>query len=152
MKFLDREKFQFPLQSPWNSIQHQVRNSPNPNHHLYNINFHVFSDYTAGKNCFLSPRPAWWCTNEASTESLWIVDSRNTTFRLAQIQVSATRALKFDRTSGSKPHNINFHVFFDYAPGITYILSSWTVFWYTSESSIESLWTVVSKNIVFRPW
>ena len=50
------------------------------------------------------------------------VESRNTTFRLAQIQVSATSALKFDRTSGSKPHNINFHVFFDNAPGITCFL------------------------------
>jgi hypothetical protein len=37
---------------------------------------------------------------------------------LAQIQFSATRALKFDRTPGSKEHNIQFHVFFDYAPGI----------------------------------
>jgi hypothetical protein len=79
----------------------------------HNINFHVFFDYTAGKTCFLSPRPAWWCTNEEASERLWTVDSRNTILKLAQIRVSATKALKFDRTSGSKKHNINFHVLFD---------------------------------------
>jgi hypothetical protein len=65
-------------------------------------------------------------------QKAYIVDSRNITFRPAQIQVSATRALKFDRTSGSKPHIINFHIFFDYAPGITCFLSSWfTRSWFT---------------------
>jgi hypothetical protein len=59
--------------------------------------------------------------------------------------------LKFNRTQGSKPHNINFHVFFDYAPGITCFVSSWTVFWYTSKALTESLWTVDSKNTIFRP-
>ena len=85
----------------------------------HNINFHVFFDYTAGKTCFFSPRTALWCTNEASTESLWTVYSRNTIFTLAQIRISATKALKFDRTSGSKQHNINFHVFFVYTAGKT---------------------------------
>jgi hypothetical protein len=47
------------------------------------------------------------------------VDSRNTIFKLAQIRISSTKALKFDRTSGSKQHNINFHVFFDYTAGKT---------------------------------
>jgi hypothetical protein len=93
----------------------------------HNINFHVFFDYTAGKTCFLSPRPAWWCTNEAASESLWAVDSRNTIFNLAQIRIPARKASKFDRTSGSKQHNINFHVLFHYAPGITGFLSSWIV-------------------------
>jgi hypothetical protein len=51
------------------------------------------------------------------------VDSRNTIFKLAQICISATETLKFDRTSGSKQHNVNFHVFFDYTPGITSFLS-----------------------------
>ena len=36
-----------------------------------------------------------------------------------EIPVSAAEALKFNRTQDTKPHNINFHVFFDYAPGIT---------------------------------
>jgi hypothetical protein len=93
----------------------------------HNINFHVLFDYTAGKTCFLSPRPAWWCTKDAVLESLWTVDSRNTIFKLAQIRISATKASKFDRTSGSKQHNINFHVFFDYTAGKTRFLSSWTV-------------------------
>ena len=106
----------------------EIRNSANPNPSLYNINFHVFFDYTTGKIYFLSPRTTKLCTNEASTESLWIVDSRNRIFRLAQIQVSATRALKFDRTPGSKQHNIKFHVFFDYAPGISCFLFSWTLY------------------------
>ena len=35
------------------------------------------------------------------------------------VPVSAAEALKFNRTQGTKPHNINFHVFFVYAPGIT---------------------------------
>ena len=35
------------------------------------------------------------------------------------IEFYAAEALKFNRTQGAKPHNINFHVFFDYAPGIT---------------------------------
>jgi hypothetical protein len=61
------------------------------------------------------------------TESLWTVDYRNSIFKLAQIRASSRKALKFDRTLGSKQHNINFHVLFDYAPGITGFLSSWTV-------------------------
>jgi plastocyanin len=89
----------------------------------HNINFHVFFDYTAGKTCFLSPRPAWWCTNEAASESIWTVDSRNTIFKPAQIHISATKASKFDRKSGSKQHNINFQVFFYYTAGKTCFLS-----------------------------
>ena len=61
--------------------------------------------------------------NEASTESLWTVDSRNTIFKLAQIRISAKEALKFDRIPGSKQHNINFHVFFDYTAVKTCFLS-----------------------------
>jgi hypothetical protein len=38
-------------------------------------------------------------------------------------RLSATKALKFDRTPGSKKHNINFHVFFDYTAGKTCFLS-----------------------------
>jgi hypothetical protein len=90
-----------------------------PGSKQHNINFHVFFDYTAGKTYFLSPRTALSCTNLASTESLWTVDSWNTIFKLAQITLSATKALKFDRTSGLKKHNINFHVFFDYTAGRT---------------------------------
>jgi hypothetical protein len=97
-----------------------VRSSGSKQH---NINFHVFFDYTAGKTCFLSSRPAFWCTNEAASESLWTVDSRNTIVNLAQIRISATKASKFDRTSGSKQHNINFHVFFDYTARKTCFLS-----------------------------
>ena len=52
-------------------------------------------------------------------ESLWPVDSKNAIFRPRKFPVSAAEALKFNRTQGTKPHNINFHVFFDYAPGIT---------------------------------
>jgi hypothetical protein len=77
---------------------------------------------------------------------------QNTIFKLAQIGISATKALKFHRTSGSKQHNINFHVLFDYAPGITCFLSSWTVQWYTNKASIESILFVDSKNIFFTPW
>jgi hypothetical protein len=40
------------MQGPLNSIEHRIRNSPNLNPHLYNINFHVFFDYTAGKAAF----------------------------------------------------------------------------------------------------
>ena len=40
-------------------------------------------------------------------------------FQTVQFPVSAADALIFNRTQGTKPHNINFHVFFDYAPGIT---------------------------------
>jgi hypothetical protein len=94
-----------------------------PGSKQHNINFHVFFDYTAGKTCFLTPRTAKWCTNEASTESLWTEDSRNRIFKLAQIRLSATKALKFDRTTGSKKHNINFHVFFDYIAGKSCFLS-----------------------------
>jgi hypothetical protein len=43
-------------------------------------------------------------------------------------------------------------VFFDYALEINCFVSSWTVFWLTSKESTESLWTVDSKNIIFRPW
>jgi hypothetical protein len=89
----------------------------------HNINFHVFFDYTAGKTCFLTPRTAKWCTNEESTESLSTVDSRYKIVKLAQIRLSASKALKFDRTSGSKKHNINFHVVFDYTAGKTCFLS-----------------------------
>jgi hypothetical protein len=89
----------------------------------HNINFHVFFDYTAGKTCFLTPRTAKWCTNEESTESLSTVDSRYKIVKLAQIRHSARKALKFDSTSGSKKHNINFHVFFDYTAGKTCFLS-----------------------------
>jgi hypothetical protein len=56
---------------------------------------------------------------EASTESFSTADSRNTIFKLAQIRLSATKALKFDRTPGSKKHNIYFLVFFDYTAGKT---------------------------------
>ena len=49
-------------------------------------------------------------------------------FKLAQIRISATKALKFDRTSGSKQHNINFHVFFDYTAGKTCFLSPRTAY------------------------
>jgi hypothetical protein len=52
-------------------------------------------------------------------ERLWTVDSTNAIFRPRKIPVSAAEALKFNRTQGSKPHNIYFHVFSDYAPGIT---------------------------------
>jgi hypothetical protein len=38
---------------------------------------------------------------------------------LAQIRLSATKDLKYDRTTGSKKHNINFHVVLDYAAGKT---------------------------------
>jgi hypothetical protein len=38
------------------------------------------------------------------------------------------RALKFNTKSGSQQHNINFQVYFDYAPGITCLLSSWIVY------------------------
>jgi hypothetical protein len=44
-------------------------------------------------------------------------------FQAVHIRISATKALKFDRTSGSKQHNINFHVFFDYAAGKTCFVS-----------------------------
>ena len=40
-------------------------------------------------------------------------------FQTVTFPVSAAGALKFNRTQGTKPHNINFHVFFVYAPGIT---------------------------------
>ena len=62
--------------------------------------------------------------------------------------------MKFNRTQSSKPHNFNFHVsdFFDYAPGINCFVYSWTVFWYTSKASTESLWTVDSKKTNSRPW
>ena len=79
----------------------------------HNIYFHVFFDYAPGITCFLSSRTVLWYTNKASIESLWTVDSKNIIFRPLKIQVSATGALKFNRTSGSKEHNINFHVFFD---------------------------------------
>jgi hypothetical protein len=117
---------------------------------MHYINFHVFFDYTAGKTCFLSPRTAWWCTNEASTESLWTVDSRNTIFKLVQIRLSATKALKFDRTPGSKQHNINFQVFFDYTAGKTCLLSPRTALSCTNLASTESLWTVDSWNTIFK--
>ena len=94
----------------------------------HNINFHVFFDYTAGKTCFLTPRTAYWCTNEAPKERLSTVDSRNTIFKQAQIRLSARKALKFDRTPGSKKHNINFHVFFDYTANKTCFLSPPTAY------------------------
>jgi hypothetical protein len=72
-------------------------------------------------------------------------------FQAGQIRISATKALKFDRTSGSKQHNINFHVLFDYEPGITCFVSSLTVYWYTNKALIESLLSVDSKNIIFGP-
>jgi hypothetical protein len=56
---------------------------------------------------------------EASTEILSTADSRNAIFKLAHIRLPATKALKFDGTSGTKHHNINFHVFFDYTAGKT---------------------------------
>jgi hypothetical protein len=118
----------------------------------HNINFHVFFDYAPGITCLLSSYIVLWYTNKASVESLWTVDSKNTNFRPWQIQVSDTRALKFNRSSDSKQHNINFHVFFDYAPGITWLLSSQIVLWYTNKAPVESLWIVDSKNTIVRPW
>ena len=121
-----------------------------PGSKKHNINFHVFFDYTAGKTCFLSPRTALSCTNKASTESLWTVDCRNTIFKLAQIRLSTTKALKFDRTPGSKKHNINFHVFFDYTAGKTCFLSPRTALSCTNKASTESLWTVDCRNTIFK--
>jgi hypothetical protein len=117
----------------------------------HNINFHVFFDNAPGITCFVSSRTVYWYTNKATIESLRTVDCKNTIFRPWKILVSTAEALKFNRTQGSKPHNINFHVFFDYAPGITCFVSSWTVYWYTGKASTESLWTVDSKNTIFRP-
>ena len=39
-------------------------------------------------------------------------------------RLSATKALKFDRTPGSKKHNINFHVSFDYTAGKPVFIST----------------------------
>ena len=42
--------------------------------------------------------------NKASTESLLTVDNKNTVAKPAQIQLSATRAMKWNRTKGSTQH------------------------------------------------
>ena len=55
------------------------------------------------------------------------MDTRNTILKLAHIRLSATKALKFDRTSGSKQHNINFDVFFDNTAVKTCFLSPRTL-------------------------
>jgi hypothetical protein len=137
-------KFMSVLQGPWNSIEHQVRKR-------IILTFTSFSImHLHGITCFLSSRTVFWYTSKASTESLWTVDSKIIVFRPWKITFSAAEALKFNRTQGSKSHNINFHVFFDYAPGITCFVSSWTVFCYTSKASTESLLTVDSKNTIFR--
>ena len=116
----------------------------------HNINFQVFFDYTAGKTCFLTPRTAYWCVNEASRERLSTVDSRNTIFKQAQIRLSARKALKFDRTPGSKKHNINFHVIFDYTANKTCFLSPRTALSCTNKASTESFWTVDCTNTIFK--
>jgi ribosomal protein S17E len=117
----------------------------------HNINFHVLFNYEPGITCFLSSLTVYWYTNKASIERLLFVDSKNIILGSWKIQVSATGALKFNRTSGSKQHNINFHVLFNYEPGIICFLSSLTVYWYTNKASIESLLFVDSKNIIFGP-
>ena len=47
-----------------------------------------------------------WCTSRALTESILIIDSKNIIFRLAQIQVSATGALKFNTPIEHKVRNV----------------------------------------------
>jgi hypothetical protein len=79
------------------------------------------------------------------------VHSRNTIFKLAHIRISATKALKFDRTSGSKQHNINFHVFFDYTAGKTCFLSLRPTWWCTNEAASESLGSWIPE-IQFLSW
>jgi hypothetical protein len=138
-------KFKSLLQAPWNSIEHQVRNR-------IILTFISFSTICTWNNRLcISSWTVFWYAIRSLIESLWTVHSKNVILRPWYIPVSAAEALKFNRTRGTKPHNINFHVFFDYAPGITCFISSWTVFWYTIKTSTESLWNVDSKNKTLRP-
>jgi hypothetical protein len=66
----------------------------------------------------------------ALTESILIIDSKNIIFRLAQIQVSATGALKFNTPIEHKVRNViilTFTVFFDYTAGKTCFLCPRTI-------------------------
>ena len=80
----------------------------------HNITFTSFSINQLEKPAFyLHARPSGArMRHRQKAYGPWIY-SRNTIFKLAQIRISATKTLKFDRTSGSKQHNINFDVFFD---------------------------------------
>ena len=80
----------------------------------HNITFTSFSINQLEKPAFyLHARPSGArMRHREKAYGPWIY-SRNTIFKLAQIRISATKALKFHRTSGSKQHNINFDVFFD---------------------------------------
>ena len=78
----------------------------------HNITFTSFSINQLEKPAFyLHARPSGArMRHRQKAYGPWIY-SRNTIFKLAQIRISATKALKFDGISGSKQHNINFHVF-----------------------------------------
>jgi hypothetical protein len=89
--FSDRRRFKFLLQEPWNSIEDKVRKG-------IILTFTSFSIRQLEKPAFYLHGQLKWCTSKTSTERLLIVDSKNTIFRHAQIQVSATGALKFNRT------------------------------------------------------
>jgi hypothetical protein len=71
MRFSDRRKFKFLLQETWNSIEHKVRNS-------IILTFTSFSITQLEKPAFYLQGQVRWCTSKASTESLLIIDSKNT--------------------------------------------------------------------------
>jgi hypothetical protein len=88
------------------------------------------------------------------TESLLIIDSKNTIFRLSQIQVSATGALKFNIPIEHKVRNgiiLTFTSFSIKQLKTTGFLCPRTVWLGKIDASAESLWNVDSKNTIFRP-
>jgi hypothetical protein len=89
-----------------------------------------------------------------SDKSLWTVDSKNTIFRPWKIPVSAAEALKFNRSQCSKPHNINFHVSLFRICTWNKLLCIFMDCFLIHELDIDriGLWTVDSKNTIFRPW
>ena len=60
---------------------------------------------------------------------------------------------QFNKSEGSKQKNVRFHVLFNHTAGkITFYVQRLSFYACNNEPSTESLLTVDSKNIIFRPW
>jgi hypothetical protein len=115
MQFSDRCKFKFLQQEPWNSIEHMVRNS-------IILTFTSFSITQLEKPAFYLHGQVQWCTSKASTESLMIIDSKNTISDWPKFKSLLQEPWNSNKTESTKQHNINFNVFFDYTAEKTYFL------------------------------
>ena len=138
----------FCCKGPWSSINNKVRNRKM-------LVFHVLFDHTAGKFYFLCPKTGFLCMQQWAIDRKPI-DGRFQKYNFQTVINSSFRCKGPWSSINHKVRNRKMLAFTSFSitqlEKLTFYVQRLSFYACNNEPSTESLLTVDSKNIIFRPW